>query len=330
MENCKNILQVLFSYRRNIKDLPFVKVLTDNEQAIAITRSISEIFGEDFEFKSLKNLSLTECLKLQENLKITKGLIENKDISAYAKSFSDNNYIYINEQDHIRLEARSNCNLEECYNNLNKLDDILLDKLEVAFDIKYGYLTQNPFLCGTGLEMQAVLFLPAIINANKFEKLLQVVTKEFELFDLNGKKFAGDIPVCIIKNKYTFGYKENEFAKKFQKILENIIKLEESVEAEQFELSASSLVNKIFTSYGILSNAYRLTLNGAINYLSDVVWGINMNILKGKIDILQVVSQISEAHITEDDKKSLKEQEKTRAKLCWTILKSIKKGEVDV
>ena len=66
----------MVSYRRNIKDMPFVKTLTDSEQAVGVVRSMSEIYGDDFEFKALKNLPIEDCLKLLEQGVITQELID--------------------------------------------------------------------------------------------------------------------------------------------------------------------------------------------------------------------------------------------------------------
>ena len=93
MEDYKNIISSSVSYRRNIKDMPFVKLLTDPEQAIGVTRSLSEILGDDFEFKALKNLSIQDCKLLEEEETITTNLIDNKDISAYGINFSGNIFI---------------------------------------------------------------------------------------------------------------------------------------------------------------------------------------------------------------------------------------------
>ena len=56
MTDCKNVIFCSVSYRRNIKDMLFVNKLSDTEQAISVCRSLSEIFGDEFEFKSLKNI----------------------------------------------------------------------------------------------------------------------------------------------------------------------------------------------------------------------------------------------------------------------------------
>ena len=66
MTNCNNVIFSYVSYRRNIKDVPFVNKLSDQELAVCVSRSLSEIFNDELEFKSLKNIPLNECLKLEE------------------------------------------------------------------------------------------------------------------------------------------------------------------------------------------------------------------------------------------------------------------------
>ena len=58
MANCNNVIFTSVSYRRNIKDMPFVSKLTDTELAFGVCKTLNEIYGDEFEFKSLKNISL--------------------------------------------------------------------------------------------------------------------------------------------------------------------------------------------------------------------------------------------------------------------------------
>lgn len=333
MTDCKNVVCSMVSYRRNIKDMPFVKTLTDSEQAVGVVRSMSEIFGDDFEFKALKNLPIEDCLKLLEQGVITQELIDNKDISAFGKNEEQGSYILINEQEHIRLIANAKgFDLESCYQNANAMDDRLSDKLELAFNTTYGYLTSNPMLCGTGMQISCILFLPAIVYNKKLIQLSkEPQAKDFVFLDLNKKVHDGKSAFVIIKNKYTFGYKENEFAEKMQRLVELILELEQREENNIFDFSASNLVDKIFRSYGIAKNAYRLSLDETQNLLSDILWGINLKVLKSKnnFDICDVLCKIKENHLNIKDV-DLKEVEKQRAKVLTKLLDGIVKGEVDV
>ncbi|MBE7075073.1 MAG: hypothetical protein E7376_03765 [Clostridiales bacterium] len=332
MENYNNVIYSSISYRRNIKDVPFIKTLTDTELAIGITRSLSEIIGDDFEFKSLKNMPLEDCLKLEEKETITQNLIDNKDISAYGKN-DDGTFIYINEEDQIRIVNRlQGFNLEECYKNVNILDDKILDKLEMAFNTNYGFLTANPILCGTGMEVECLLFVPALAQAEKLKKIEKELLKdEFVFLSINNKELNYNCPFIKIKNKYTYGYKENEFAEKIKHIIEKILEIEQLEENNIFEFSASNLVDKIYRNFGIAKNAYRLNLNEALNLLGYIFWGINLKMLKSKkkFDVLNIFNKLKEKHLSKDNL-NVKEIEKIRAKTLANMLEFVIKGEVDV
>ena len=333
MTDSKNVVCSMVSYRRNIKDMPFVKTLTDSEQAIGVVRSMSEIFGDDFEFKALKNLPIEDCLLLLEKGEITQALIDNKDISAFGKNEIKNSYILINEQEHIRLvTCKKGFDLENCYKFANDMDDKVCDKLELAFNTTYGYLTSNPLLCGTGMQVGCLLFLPAIVFNKKIVSLMRENhASDFKFLNIDGKAHDGESAFVYIENKYTFGYKENEFAEKLKRLVELILDLEKREENKIFDFSASNLVDKIFRSYGLIKNAYRLSFNESQALLSDILWGINLKVLKSKnnFDICDVLCKIKENHLNIKDV-DIKEVEKQRAKVLTNLLDDVVKGEVDV
>ena len=333
MTNCNNVVYSCVSYRRNIKDMLFVNKLSDHEQAISIARSLDEIFGEMLEFKSLKNISLLDCLKMEELGIFTKELVENKDISAYGTSENKETMVFVNEQDHIRIQVQKKgfC-LADCFKKANELDDIILDKLEITFDNNFGYLTANPFLMGTGMEVSCALFVPALVYSKKFKQLcVNLLKNEFKFFSINGEEWDERSPFVIIKNIFTFGCKENQFAEKLQRIVEKILELEKLEDNNQFNLSSSILVNNIFRAYGLLTNSYRLNYLESEENLGYVLWGINLNILKckNKFDLVELLGKIKEKHLGNDE--NVKETEKARARLITDIVaNNIIKGDVDV
>ena len=328
-----NVIFSSISYRRNIKDMPFVKSLTDMELAIGVARSASEIYGDEFEFKSLKNIPLETCLTLKEENVISDELIENKDISAFGINENKTKFIYINEQDHIRLMAKQNgFALEQCFNDANDLDDRLLEKLEVCFDLTHGYLTSNPKLFGTGMEICVGLFIPSIVKSGKIEKIKRELLKEeYDIFSYDMENWDQKTPFIVLKNRYTFGYKENEIASNMQSIVKKICELEALEENNQFDISSSGLVDEIYRDVGTLWGCYRLGLQEAKQKLASLIWGVKLNILKIKrdADVYALISSIKENHIGTN--LSIKEQEKARAKLVNSfIINKVTKGEVDV
>ena len=333
MADYNTVLFSSISYRRNIKDMPFVKMLTDTELAVGVARSMSEIFGDEFNFKSLKNMPLKDCLILKEENIISDELISNKDISAFGENDEKSKYIYVNEQDHIRLVAKSKgFELESCFKSANEMDDAILEKLEVCFDVNLGYLTSNPKLLGTGMEICEWLFIPALVKSNMLEKIKRELLKdEYELLSFDLKSYDQQSPFVVIKNKYTLGYKENEFAQKMQKIIQKITELEVIEEDKIFDLSSSGLVDEIYRSFGELWGCYRIGLAEANQRIGQMLWGIRLGILKCKktADIFALLNVIKENHIGAN--LSIKEQEKSRARIINKfVIENITKGEVDV
>lgn len=334
MTHCNNVIFSYVSYRRNIKDMPFVNKLNDQEQAIGISRALSEIFVDEFEFKSLKNIPLQECLKMEENGILTKELIENKDISAFAFNDDYTKKIYINEQEHIRLIAtKKGFDLETAFVDANCMDDQILEKLEMCYNNNIGYLTANPSLFGTGMQIGCVLFLPALCQSKKINKLkTELLKSEFEFYNINGEVWDENSPFIKIQNIYTFGYKENEFAEKLKSIVEKLIELERLEENNIFNLSASTLADNIFRAFGLLYGCYRISYKEAEKCLSMILWGINLKMLKlkKKFDVYSFLATIKENNIALKEQ-SVKEIEKQRAKLIFNkICECVEKGEVDV
>lgn len=334
MENYNNVMYTQVSYRRNIKDMPFVNKLSDNELALGVIRSLSEIFGEDLEFKTLKNISLEMCNNLYERGFFSKEIIENKDISAYAINEEKSNIIFINEQDHIRIVSKLNgFKLEDCFNNANALDDAILEKLEMCFDINLGYLSANPNLVGTGMEISIGLFLPALTYGEKLETIKKDILRgEFEFYDKNGNVWNGKTPFIILKNLYTFGYKENEIACLIENITNKLIELERLEETNIFNVSASKLIDNIYRTFGELGTCYRISSKEAEEKMGKILWGLNLNALKlkRKINIFEFIYTLGDYHISSKND-GIKEIEKKRAKLINEyIINNIQKGVVDV
>ena len=148
---------------RNLYDLPFPNKLCDFESAHNISKAIFEILGEDYEFRKLKNLSNNQCLLLLESHEISKELIGNKDIAGYAKSPDGQVTIMINEEDHLREQCIINgFELKKCYQKLSDIDDIILNKIDIAFSKELGFLTACPTNVGTGMRASVMMFLPAL------------------------------------------------------------------------------------------------------------------------------------------------------------------------
>ena len=59
-----------------------------------------------------------------------------------------------------------------------KFMDALSDKIEFAYDTRYGYLTSCPTNVGTGMRASVMLFLPALTMTRKITAVIHAVSRE--------------------------------------------------------------------------------------------------------------------------------------------------------
>jgi len=83
----------------------------------------------------------------------------------------ENVSIMINEEDHLRLQVmRSGFSLDEAWQDIDRLDDLLESTINYAFREEFGYLTACPTNVGTGMRASVMLHLPALVLTKQSRK----------------------------------------------------------------------------------------------------------------------------------------------------------------
>ena len=71
--------------------------------------------------------------------------------------------VMVNEEDHLRLQVmRSGFTLDEAWQEIDRVDDLLEQRVGYAFSEEFGYLTACPTNVGTGMRASVMLHLPAL------------------------------------------------------------------------------------------------------------------------------------------------------------------------
>ena len=150
---------------RNLNNRNFSHKLREDEERELVKEVEDSLFKSSHIRQNYKSIHLWECSDLQatrylEEHLISKELIKNKEGSAFVLGEEDTVSIMINEEDHIRLQCISaGFNLRESYALANKIDDLIEESVEYAFDEKIGYITACPTNLGTGLRCSAMIHL---------------------------------------------------------------------------------------------------------------------------------------------------------------------------
>ncbi len=185
----------------------------------------------------------------------------------------------INEEDHLRLQVlKAGCQLPACIEQINRIDDLIEQKVEYAFSPKYGYLTACPTNLGTGIRVSVMLHLPALKMTGHIEKFLNA-TKALGLAVRGlfgeGTEAAGDF--YQLSNQITLGVREGDIVTQFEKtIIPEIVEYEHAARAQLLSHESSLLDDKISRALALLKNANLISSQEALFLLSHVRLGLNM------------------------------------------------------
>ena len=276
--------QVVISTRvrlaRNLKDYPFpCKLgLQGREKIIenvkkAITESNSSI-ATDFSFIKMGELTPTQSVSLVEKRLVSPEFISNTDGRALLLSKDENISIMINEEDHIRVQViTKGLTLEQAYDTADKLDTLLDENLEFAFDEKLGYLTQCPTNLGTGMRASVMLHLPALEKSKAINRIAGNLSKLG--LTIRGAHGEGTEPkgaLYQLSNQVTLGISEKSAIENLKNITIQLIAQEE--QARERLCRNIEIQDTISRSLGILKTALIISHEEALKLLSNVRLGI--------------------------------------------------------
>lgn len=302
---------------RDMKSRPF-PLKESEDQGREIVKLVEDAFYSSVDKNNYKTSYLWESDDIADQTMLEKHLIspeliQNKNKAALILSNDNTESIMINEEDHVRIQCvTGGLNLKESFNYANKIDDILEEKLEYAFDEKLGYLTACPTNIGTGLRGSVMLHLPALTMNNEMNRVLNAITQVgMTIRGLygEGSKVVGNI--YQISNQITLGLTEEEILNNIAAVVSQIINQENY--ARQFIMNKYKyeLEDRILRSLGILKTAVILSEKELMELLSSVRMGIEMNIVKNvnKNVINSLMIDAADGIIQKNAGRELKEKE---------------------
>ena len=236
--------------------------------------------------------------------------------------------IMICEEDHIRLQCiRSGLALEEAFNRANEVDDKLIDRLDVAFDDKLGFLTHCPTNLGTGMRASIMVFLPALAMNRKIGALASSLGKlGLTIRGTWGEGSDADGYMYQISNQTTLGISELDTIKKLEEVTAQIMELERNARATMKSDSPDRLTDLAYRSLGTLRSSYLMSSKEFLSLCAYVRLGLALGYLDEKElsyeKLTETMVHVMPASLSVDEGKHLGELErdKARAKYLRTHL----------
>jgi len=281
---CDIVMSSRIRLARNLAGYKFLSRCSDIEKAEILTRLRDVIMTLDLGDK-IFYISVDEAPTLNKHFLVERHLISRHHafgkgprgaVIAQREFFT----AMINEEDHLRIQVlKAGCQLSQCAEQINRIDDMIEKKINFAFSPQHGYLTACPTNLGTGIRVSVMLHLPALKMTDQIEKFFNAAR------DLNlavrglfgeGTEAASDL--YQLSNQVTLGVSEADIVSRFEStIIPEIIEYEKAARSQLLCKQSEVLDDKISRAMALLQNAHLISSQEALFLLSHLRLGINMH-----------------------------------------------------
>jgi protein arginine kinase len=286
---------------RNLHNYTF-PILGD--EALKVVNKLEKVVNSanTDELGKLEMLRMADLQPIQRQVLVEKHLIspdlaENASSSACLLSENEQISIMINEEDHIRIQCLfPGFQLSEALKLANKADDWLEEHVEYAFDEQLGYLTSCPTNVGTGLRASVMMHLPALVLTRQMNRIVTAINQlGLVVRGIYGEGSEAIGNIFQVSNQITLGKSEEDIIEDLKGVVLQLIHQERAARDVLMKTSAIQLEDKVYRSYGILSNSRLIESGEAASCLSDVRLGIDLgyiqNISRNILTELMILTQ---------------------------------------
>ena len=305
---------------RNLENYPF-STLLNKDQARDMISEIVNVFEEcmssgKLNYMSADNISDIDELANFEKNNISQYFLLNKNPKGFFINESESLSVMLNEEDHIRIQSIcAGDDINNAFILSDNIDNVISSKIDYAFDDDFGFLTSCPTNVGTGLRASFMLHLPMLEKSGQLKNLVQIISK-FGM-TVRGWHGEGTEPMGSlyqVSNQITLGKSERDIIKNLRNVTQQIIdqelRLRENILKD--DNNKIDFEDKIYRSFGILSNCKKIGTREAMNLLSDVMLGncMGFDVNKFKINIYKMMMYIQPGLLQKNLGCKLKEQER--------------------
>jgi protein arginine kinase len=319
---------------RNLRNKPFpgwakkaerLEVMGRVKEAVEGLPEMLESYSEN-----LEALSPLEKQVLVERHLISREHAAKGVGSAVVMNTPQSLSVMINEEDHLRMQAIC-CGLQlgKVFEMINRVDSELEETLDFAFDAELGYLTACPSNVGTGMRASAMLHLPALVMSDQINKIINSVNKiGLAVRGLHGEGTEAMGNLFQVSNQTTLGEAEEEIIGRLNRVIEQIIEHEQNARALLAQRKSITLHDQIGRAYGLLSHAHSMSSKEALNLLSVIKLGIDLDVFPDahRFPIDELFIETQPAHLQKGvqvQKMSSEERDTLRATIIRAKLSQV-------
>lgn len=278
------IISSRIRFARNLREFPFKEKMKKEQkkQFFEKVKFITPSIGYGLKFFYLKDIDDLTKMSLVEKHLISHEIALNKEQEeAILINEEENICIMLNEEDHVQLQVfSSGLDLQNTLKFAIEIDEKLDELLGFSCSKDYGYLTACPTNVGTGLRASVMVHLPALKITGNLSKVLHIVNSfGMTIRGSYGEDTKAKSDIYQISNNQTLGMTENEIVTNLENITKKVME-QERLARKYLAKNTDDLEDKVYRSYGILTNARKLTTEECDNLLSDIKLGTDLGIIE--------------------------------------------------
>ncbi len=305
-ESADVVISTRVRLARNLAAYPFPNRMTPDQKADVERRvrdallNGNSAIASDFTYMQMDDLSNEQAVSLVERHMVSPEFIANSKGRGILISKDESVSIMVNEEDHVRIQIlREGLSLRETAEMADRIDTLLNEHLNFAFDPELGFLTQCPTNLGTGMRASVMLHLPALTEsgamgriASNLSKLGLVIRGTYG----EGSNVTGAL--YQLSNQITLGLSEREAVENLQNIATQLI--QEERKARKALLKNIATQDRIGRAAGILRGAKMLSCEEYMKLISNVRFGLAEGVLSGATleDINALTAAVQPATLT--------------------------------
>lgn len=281
------VLSTRIRLARNFEKVTFPIIANEDE-----LRSVIEFMKENYEGKSYANYQNLAFIEMEDLSHIEKRVLVEKHLispfltkaraSGVLVSENEQLSIMVNEEDHIRIQLYfPGFQMKQALDHAFELDDWLEEKIDFAFDERWGYLTSCPTNVGTGMRASVMIHLPALVLTKRINQMIPAINQfGFVVRDIYGEGTEALGNLFQVSNQITLGKSEEDIVEDLESVIINLVEQEREARHYLLHTSGKKLEDQIFRSYGILKYGRIIESQEASARISDVRLGVDLGMIK--------------------------------------------------
>jgi len=273
---------------RNLAGVPFLSRCGEGqvrEMARMLQRTLVKIGlpGETLYVDVEAAEALDRQLLVERHL-ISRQHAEAKGPRGVAIAGGESVAVMVNEEDHLRVQVlRGGLQLDACYAEIRRLDELLEGHLRFAFSSRFGYLTACPTNVGTALRVSVMLHLPALKMTGQIDKALRGARDmHLAVRGLYGEGTEPTGDMFQVSNQTTLGKSEEQIVREFKdQLVPGMIEYERHAREALLKNRRLALEDRIYRAQALLRSARLISAEETLYLLGQLRLGLAVGLVDG-------------------------------------------------